>query len=398
MHHYVPCTAEEDGTSAEKTAKLLINNVWKLHGLSSTIVSDRDSQFVSLVWKTVCKALKINIKLSTAFHSETNDQSEIANQKMKRYLRVYCNYQQDDWSKWLSMTEFAFNAATSAFTGLSAFMTNYGFEPRMSFEPSDSTDSRERLSARERVLTQKAGNIAEKMRDIWNFTKKTLANAQEIQKKYADKKRKNSSKYKIDDMIWLSTKNIKIERSSRKLDHKWIESYRVKKILKDACQLDLSFSMKIHDTFHTSLLRPAPNDPLTEQIQPSSSPIIVEDEEEEYEIDDILDSRYHYSKLQYKVAWTGHSSDRAWYSAENFQDHSKKILDDYHRRYFTKSEPDLRLIAIIEAMLPQWIRDEHKKVKQLIQNVLDEMKAEMTENDRKRSNEIRTLTNSFDRH
>jgi hypothetical protein len=99
------------------------------------------------------------------------------------------------------MTEFASNAATSASTGLSAFMTNYGFEPRMSFEPSDSTDSRERLSARERVLTQKTENIAEKMRDIWDFTKKTLANAQKIQKKYADKKRKNSPKYKIDDMI-----------------------------------------------------------------------------------------------------------------------------------------------------------------------------------------------------
>jgi hypothetical protein len=353
MHHYVPCTAEEDGTSAEETAKLLINNVWKLHGLPSTIVSDRGPQFVSLVWKTVCKALKINIKLSTAFHPETDGQSEIANQEMERYLRAYCNYQQDDWSEWLSMAEFAFNAVTSAFIGLFAFMANYGFEPRMSFESSDSTDSRERLSARERVLTQKAENIAEKMRDIWDFTKKTLANAQKIQKKYADKKRKDSPEYKIDDMVWLSTKNIKTERPSRKLDHKWIGPYKVKKILKGACQLDLPSSMKIHDTFHTSLLRSAPNDPLTGQIQPPPPPIVVEDEEEEYEVDDILDSRYHYSKLQYKVAWTGHPPDRAWYSAENFQDHSKEILDDYHRRYPTKPGPNLRLIAIIEAMLPQ---------------------------------------------
>jgi hypothetical protein len=60
--------------------------------------------------------------------------------------------------------------------------------------------------------------------------------------------------------------------------------------------------MKIHDTFHISLLRFAATDLLTEQIQSSSSLIIVEDEEKEYEIDDILDSRYHYEKLQYKVA------------------------------------------------------------------------------------------------
>ncbi len=96
MHHYIPCTAAEEGTNAEEIARLLISHVWKLHELSSTIVSDREPQFISLVWKAVCRTLKIDVKLSTAFHSETDDQSEIANQEMKRYLRTYCNYQQDD--------------------------------------------------------------------------------------------------------------------------------------------------------------------------------------------------------------------------------------------------------------------------------------------------------------
>ncbi len=134
MHHYISCIVEDERTTAEEIVRLLINHVWKLHELSSTIVSDRDFQFVSLIWKTVCKILKINVKLSTAFHSETDDQSEIANQKMKRYLRNYCNYQQNDWSKWLSMIEFAFNAATSTFIELSAFMINCDFESRMSFD------------------------------------------------------------------------------------------------------------------------------------------------------------------------------------------------------------------------------------------------------------------------
>jgi hypothetical protein len=134
MHHYVSCIVEEDDTFAKKTIKLLINHVWKLHELSSTIISDRESQFISLVWKRICQKLKINVKLFTTFHSKTDDQSEIANQKMKRYLRNYCNYQQDDWSKWLSMIEFVSNAVISAFVELSAFMTNYEFESRMSFD------------------------------------------------------------------------------------------------------------------------------------------------------------------------------------------------------------------------------------------------------------------------
>jgi hypothetical protein len=109
-------------------------------------------------------------------------------------------------------------------------------------------------------------------------------------------------------------------------------------------------------------------------------------DEKKYEIDDVLDSRYHYEKLQYKVVWIDHSSNRAWYSAENFQNHSKKILNDYHQKYFTKSESKMRLIAIIETMLSEWIRSEHKEAKQLIQNVFNRMKSEMKENDRKRFN------------
>jgi hypothetical protein len=79
-----------------------------------------------------------------------------------------------------------------------------------------------------------------------------------------------------------------------------IESYKIKKILRDVCQLDLSSSMKIHDTFHTFLLRSISTNSLIDQIQSSSSSIVMNDEKE-YEMNDILDSRYHYDKLQYKI-------------------------------------------------------------------------------------------------
>jgi hypothetical protein len=402
MHHYVFCVAEKDETTAEKTARLLINYVWKLHELSNIIISDRDSQFVSLVWKTICKILRIDVKLSIAFHFETDEQSEIANQEMKRYLRSYCNYQQNDWFQWLLMIEFASNVATSTSTELFVFMINYEFESRMSF---DSFAKNDRLFAKERILIQRAANITDKMKNIWDFIKKKLANTQDTQKRHANRKRTFSSEYKTNDLMWLSIKNIKTKRSFKKLNHKWIDSFKIKKILKDACQLNLSQSMKIHDTFHTSLLRIAATNSLTDQIQFSSSSIVMKDEEKEYEVDDILNSKYHYEKLQYKIAWTDHFSDRAWYSAENFQNHSKEILNDYHQRYSEKFDSTLKLIVIIEAMLSQWIRDEHKEVKQLIQDVLNEMKAKMKENDRKRSNKDSfeknlesALTNTFDRH
>jgi iron-sulfur cluster repair protein YtfE (RIC family) len=100
--------------------------------------------------------------------------------------------------------------------------------------------------------------------------------------------------------------------------------------------------------------------------------------------------------LQYKIVWTDHFSDRAWYSTENFE-HFKNILKNYHQRYSEKFESKLRLIVIIETILSQWIRDEHKEAKQLIQDVLNEMKAKMKENERMRSKES-TFINTFDRH
>jgi hypothetical protein len=137
------------------------------------------------------------------------------------------------------------------------------------------------LSVKERVLTQKAETIAEKMRDIWDFTKKKIINAQNTQKRYANKKRTFAFDYQFDDTIWLFIKNIKIERSFRKLNHKWRKSYKIKRLLKDACQLNLSSSMKIHDTFHIFLLRFVTTDSLIDQMQSSSSSIIVKDENEE---------------------------------------------------------------------------------------------------------------------
>lgn len=330
MHHYIPCLAENEGTSAEETARLLIDHVWKLHGLPTTIVSDRGPQFVSQVWDTWCRSLKIKAKLSTAFHPETDGQSEIANQEMERYLRSYCNYQQDDWVKWLPMAEFASNATVSTSTGLSPFMANYGFEPRMNFDKVDVSEG----SSRVRLQKIAGQDIAEKMREVVEFAKKNLEKAQISQKKHADKKRAEAPTYKVGQKVWLSTRNIRTTRPSKKLDHQMIGPYVIKKVVKGACQLNLPDGMKLHDTFHTSLLRPYSDDPLPGQIQPPPPPIEIEQDDPDYELDDILDSKRMRKKLFYKVQWTGYPPDPKWYPAENFEN-APEIVADYHRRYST---------------------------------------------------------------
>jgi outer membrane cobalamin receptor len=169
------------------------------------------------------------------------------------------------------MIEFALNVTTCTFTELSVFLANYEFESRMSFDSINIEDT-----VRERILIKKAFDITKKMRNIWEFIKEKLTNAQKSQKRHVDKSRNFSSEYKTEDMIWLFIKNVKIERSFRKLNHKMIESYKIKKILRDVCQLNLSSSMKIHDTFHTFFIKISFN----EFINWSNTIVVIFDRDE----------------------------------------------------------------------------------------------------------------------
>lgn len=96
MRHYIPCSEQDNGTSAESTAMLLVKEVIRLYGLPDRIISDRGPQFISTLYQALCQRLQIDARLSTARHPETDGQSERANQDIKTGLRAYVNYLQDD--------------------------------------------------------------------------------------------------------------------------------------------------------------------------------------------------------------------------------------------------------------------------------------------------------------
>ena len=107
--YYIFCDIENEEISVEIIVKMLIQHIWKLHDLSLIIVWNRKFQFISMVWKFLCKILKIVFKSLTTFHFEIDKQSEIANQKIKRHLGIFYNHQQNNWFEILSMTKFAAN-------------------------------------------------------------------------------------------------------------------------------------------------------------------------------------------------------------------------------------------------------------------------------------------------
>jgi len=130
MHHQVPCCTTIDATSL---ADLFLDNIWKHDGLPLTIVSDWGPQFAAELWGTICRRLRIDRHLSTAFHPETDGQTKRINGIMEQYLRSYVNYQQDNWCQGLLMAEFMGNNHASETTGISPFFANYGYDPRMDF-------------------------------------------------------------------------------------------------------------------------------------------------------------------------------------------------------------------------------------------------------------------------
>jgi transposase InsO family protein len=128
---FIPCNKT---TTVLDTARLYLHNVWKNHGLPSSIVSDRGPQFASQVMRDLCKRLGIQPKLSTAFHPQTDGQTERMNRDLQQYLRLFTAEKQDEWVDWLPLAQFSYNTKKQASTQKSPFEVTRSYVSRMGFE------------------------------------------------------------------------------------------------------------------------------------------------------------------------------------------------------------------------------------------------------------------------
>ena len=149
MVHYEPVKVTID---APGLAEVIIDVVVRHHGLPDSIVSDRGSVFTSKFWSSLCYFLGIKRRLSTAFHPQTDGQTERQNSTMEAYLRAFVNYEQNDWAKLLPMAEFAYNNAKNASTGYTPFELNCGFHPRVSYK--EDVDPRSKSKTADQLTTE----------------------------------------------------------------------------------------------------------------------------------------------------------------------------------------------------------------------------------------------------
>ena len=130
--HFIPTNTTITALGA---ASLFLQNVWKLHGLPRSIVSDRAPQFVAEFTQELYRLLGITLSTTTAYHPQVDGQMECINQELEQYLRVFVNECQDNWDELLPMAEFQYNNHIHSGTQQTPFYLDSGQHPRMGFKP-----------------------------------------------------------------------------------------------------------------------------------------------------------------------------------------------------------------------------------------------------------------------
>jgi hypothetical protein len=312
--------------TAEYVAEMFVRCFYRHHGLPIAIVSDRGTQFTGDLWKRVCELLRIVRRLSTAFHPETDGSTERANQGVEGYIRSYVDYFQERWAFLTAPAELAINNHDASATSVSPFFMSHGYhvEPVVLDEELRTTEPR--------TPTEKGEAIVRKLAEVTEWAQASMATAQQTQEDQANRTRQQAPRFKKGDKVWLSLKNIRTKRPSKKLDVRNAKYTVLEVIGSHACRLDTPPG--VHNVFNVRLLKLVATDPLPSQrtTDPQPQPEFVEGDLE-YGIEEILADRVvqigRGKRKDYLVKWAGYV-EPTWEPASNLQETA--ALDVYEAR------------------------------------------------------------------
>ena len=252
--------------------------------------------------------LGIESKLSTAFFSQTDGQTEKVNQELEQYLRMFIDHRQEQWPDWLGMAEFVYNNKMHSSTKMLPFKANYRQDPRMGFE------------MRKKRKYEGAKKFMTKMREIQKKAKAALGKVQEEMKKYIDRKRGEADEYKVGDLVILSTKDLKyqmVSRRTERLMERFVGPYKIKKIVSlNTVELELPATIKTHSVVNVSRIQQYVGQ-VEGQKKEQSTPVVIK-REEKWKVKKILNKQQIREKDKYLVQWKGFIAESdTWEGIEN---------------------------------------------------------------------------------
>jgi transposase InsO family protein len=330
----IPCFKT---TTAKDMAMLYINHIYRWRGVPDSIVSDRGPQFISDFWNEFCRILDVKIKLSTAFHPQTDGQTEIMNQYINQRLRPFVNYYQDNWSELLPVIDYAQLTLSHESTGTPPFDLLYGYTARTSFDwkrPAAAATAKERLNHEE------AQAYVRKLHNAWETAREIMARSQRKKERDINRHRRPID-FQVGEKVWVSTKNWTTQRPSHKLDNQMDGPYTILRQVGNSYELDLPKSTRIHPVFAPELLRKAATNPLPGQINLPPEPVVIANDAE-WEVQDIIAVKKTRERLYYRAKWTGYDDDPEWYPASDFK-YSPHKLRDFHLQYPNQPGPPMQL-------------------------------------------------------
>jgi len=321
MVHLAPCKKTCD---AKDTALIFLRTIFRYHGMPNKFTHDRDTRFTSHFWQEFFSLSGVSQAASSAYHPQTDGQSERVNRVVEDYLRHYTDSQQSDWADHLIFAEFAINNSKHESTGFTPFFMNYGFHPTLPqiFAIAPSSAKRARVPA--------ASDLLEIIQKSIASAKVSLEKAQQRQKRYADEHRREVT-FAIGDRVLLSTKNLPMRKGySKKLLPRFIGPFTVTRVINDvSVQLDLPSGLRWHNVFHASLVRHYKEG---SNIQAAPVPVVIEGELE-WEVESIEAHRPAHRSYEYLVHWKGFSSDEDTWEPESHLRNSPELLSAYRAKH-----------------------------------------------------------------
>jgi len=270
MAHFIPLKIRK----AKELALIFVREVWRLHGLTKRVVSDRDTLFMTLFWSEVMRLVEVELVKSSAYHPQIDGQTERVNQILEHYLCTYYMWDQDDWVDLLPFVEFCYYNTVHNAIKQTPFFAAYHQHPENSFKnPKDNVTESNNPEAVKTVEDLDA--MREAMRE-------NMKAAQTRMVKYYNQKVANKEpQFKVGDWVIVNAKNIKTKRPSKKLDYKLRGKCEIEKLCgTNAYRLKLPpLSGKIHPVFHVSLLEPYCQNTIPGRGSPTPPPVDLEQQE-----------------------------------------------------------------------------------------------------------------------
>jgi hypothetical protein len=287
----------------EEIFQLLWERVFSIFGIPDSILSDRDKIFRTNKWQKLMTDIGSGQLLSTAYHQQTDGQTERKIQEIRVFLRHYLDYEQKNWIQLAPLVQYAVNDAVSTTTGETPNFVTFGTERKL---------------GRDLRITEDGITHKEAMTVIHQQVKLEIDWMSQKAKEYYDKTRRETADMKVGDKVYIRRRtsgekkyNITTGRTSQKMDSLFIGPYVIeRKLPNDNYKVTLPDRMRIHPVFHVSLLKKTGNPVSTTDV----------DVTDEFEVERILSKRYRKGQTEYLVRWKGYEeTDDTWEPTKNLQ-------------------------------------------------------------------------------